>query len=550
MPRKESQPPPVAMPTQGAWVYSGRTSVATPWVEVPSQEGSEAAWLYAERSSYRPGDVVVLFISANVASLRMRIFRDGADRIQVHEETGIAAEFQPAPADAYMNGCQWRETCRWRIPGDMRSGAYLIEILNQDGNPDVPLGHHLIFVRSSAPVDKGRTLALVASTTTWQAYNDFGGANHYRGIHPNYTKGASPLLSPHRPWARGQVWLPDNAPRIASPDRPLRPRAARYESFEFAHANGFSRNYACSGWASYERHFVRWAEQNGYAVDIFAQEDIHHDADTLLPYRCAVFVGHCEYWSAEMRDTVHRFLDHGGAVARFAGNFLWQVRIDPESGQQTCYKYNAHDLDPVAKGPDTTRLTSAWEDPLVGRPGATTFGVNALRGIYAGGLGAMAPRGARGLLVFRPDHWALEGTGLTYADMFGDEHNIFSYEVDGLDYTFEDGLPVPLGSDGAPEGLEIVAMNWATLAESGLPEHRYAHAIGDGDAVFRARMLAGNTEPESVLKHSRGSGMVVCFESGNGRVFTAGTCEWVCGLTGNDFYTTKITKNVLDAFLA
>src|SRR5690606_33769967 len=116
---------------------------------------------------------------------------------------------------------------------------------------------------------------------------------------------------------------------------------------------------------------------------------------------------------------------------------------------------------------------------------------------------------------------------------------IFSYEVDGLDYTFEAGLPVPLGTDGAPAGLEILAMAWATLTEGGLPEHAHAQAIGDSDAVYRARLLAGSTDPESVRRHSRGSGVVVSFDSGKGKVFTAGTCEWLCGLTGRDFYTTR-----------
>jgi hypothetical protein len=162
----------------------------------------------------------------------------------------------------------------------------------------------------------------------------------------------------------------------------------------------------------------------------------------------------------------------------------------------------------------------------------------------------MAPRAARGFTVFRPDHWCFEGTGLGYAEMFGDEHNIFSYEVDGLSYTFDDGLPVPVGDDGAPDGLQILAMGWATLAETGLKEHKYAQAIGNADAVFRASLLADNTDAESVAKHSRGSGVMVNFRSGTGEVFTAGTCEWVVGLKENDFYTSRITRNVLDRFLS
>lgn len=529
-------------------LFSGRSSVASAWVEVPAEDGAKAAWLYSDRASYRAGEAVTLFISANVPKICIRISRDGAEKVLAYEATGQDAVFQPTPADAYMNGCRWKESHRWSIPPATCSGAYLIEVFEDGRLSGEPLGHHLVFVRGADFGDGSRRLVLVASTSTWQAYNDFGGANHYRGVHAGYAKGASPVLSTERPWSKGQIWAPENAPRISSLRRPERPMPARYDAFEYAHAYGFARNYACSGWGNYERHFVAWAERNGYELDILTQDDIHDDRDVLLPYRCAVFVGHCEYWSAQMRQTVHRFLDQGGNVARFAGNFLWQIRTDLGNRQQICYKYDALERDPVVKSGDMSHLTSAWEDPLVGWPGAATFGVNALRGMYAGGLGAMAPRAPRGFIVFRPGHWAFEGTGLAYAEMFGDAHNIFSYEVDGLEYTFTHGLPVPLGSDGAPEGLEILAMGWATLTEGGLPEHRDFHAIGDGDAIFRARMLEGDTSPEAVDRNSRGSGMVVSFQSGKGRVFTAGTCEWVCGLVGNDFYTTRITRNVLDAF--
>jgi hypothetical protein len=528
-------------------VFSGRRSVASTWVEVPSRDCVPTAWLYSDRIAYRSGDEVVLFISANVPRIDIRIYRDGAKRELVHEALGREGVFQDCPADAYMNGCRWAESYRWPTHRHMESGGYLVEVRDHD-QPDLPgIGHHLVLIRGHGGTDD--RLALVAATATWRAYNDFGGANHYRGIHPSYTQGSSPVLALDRPWCRGQVWLPEDAPRLASADRPRAPRPARYEAFEYAHANGFARNYAASGWASFERLFVQWAEENGYKLDIFCQEELHEDRDILNDYRCVVFVGHCEYWSREMRETVHAFLDQGGNVARFAGNFLWQIRLDEATRQQVCYKYNARTYDPVADTKQYETLTSAWEDPLVDWPGAATFGVNALRGIYAGGLGAMAPRAPRGFQVFAPEHWAFERTGLGYAEMFGDEHNIFSYEVDGLNYTFRDGLPEPVGDDGAPAGLRIIAMGWATLAESGLPEHRYAHAIGATDAVLRATILEGKVDEESVARHSRGSGMIVSFRMGAGEVFTAATCEWVNGLKGRDFYTSQITKNVLDRFM-
>ncbi|SEP99376.1 hypothetical protein SAMN03159444_00890 [Pseudomonas sp. NFACC02] len=513
------------------------------WVEVPSEAGPAAAWCYSDQRSYRPGDTVRLYLSSNSAQVKLRIYRDAALVRTVHETGWLDACFHPLPERVYEHGCQWPVFMQWPIPADVEPGAYGVEILD---SADSVLGHHLFIVKAAHK--RPHALALVAATSTWAAYNDWGGANHYFGLHPQTPRGRSPVLSTQRPWARGQVWLPKDAPRSVNAKRPGKPGPARYEFIEWASLNGFSKYYALAGWASYERPFVIWAEQQGYVIDILTQDDLHRDPHALEGYVCAVFVGHDEYWTRDMRDHVDAFVEEGGKIARFAGNFMWQIRLESGGHRQIAYKYDAVAFDPVAET-DPGALTSAWEDPRVGHPGASTFGVNALRGIYAG-FGGMAPRSPRGYTVFRPQHWAFEGTGLGYADSFGEDASIFGYEVDGLEYTFVDGLPQPLGTDGAPPGLEILAMGWATNAEQGRPEDAYSFMLGDGDARYRASILAPDLCQASIEQHSRGAGMVVHFHKGRGEVFTAATCEWVHGLMLGDSYTVTITQNVLNTFLA
>ncbi|MFC4275204.1 N,N-dimethylformamidase beta subunit family domain-containing protein [Achromobacter aloeverae] len=512
------------------------------WVEVPSQEGVAAAWCYSDHRSYLPNDVVRLHVSSNRDRVGLKIYREGAKRILVHQ-TGIhPASFHAVPDRAYERGCDWPVFSQWTIPADTPSGAYLVEVV--DAN-DVPLGHHVFIVRALRK--REHALVLVAATCTWAAYNDWGGANHYFGMHPDTPRGRAPILSAQRPWARGQAWLPPDAPRSVNTKRPDKAGPVRYEFIEWAAAHGFSKYYALAGWASYERLFLMWAEKHGYVVDLITQDDLHHDHGALDGYRCAVFVGHDEYWSREMRDHVDAFVEGGGNVARFAGNFMWQIRLEAGGTRQVAYKYDARTRDPLA-ATQPALMTSAWEDPLVNHPGASTFGVNGLRGIYAG-FGGMARRGPRGFTVFRPEHWAFSGSGLGYADMFGDSVNIFGYEVDGLDYTFVDGRPEPLGTDGAPQGVEILAMGWATLSEAGRPEDAYSFMLGDRDTLFRASLLAPDATAESVQRHSRGSGMIVHFKKGAGQVFTAGTCEWIYGLSLGEEAAETITNNVLVRFL-
>ena len=157
-----------------------------------------------------------------------------------------------------------------------------------------------------------------------------------------------------------------------------------------------------------------------------------------------MFVGHDEYWTWEMRDAVDAYVERGGRVARFAGNFMWQTRLEDDGARQVCYKYRARAEDPAYRGGDVTRATNSWEAPEIGRPGAATFGLNATSGLYAG-WGGCAPRGVRGFPIYRPEHWAFSGTGLYYGDMLGADSHIFGYEVDGLDHVIRNGLPEATG---------------------------------------------------------------------------------------------------------
>lgn len=517
------------------------------WVEVPRPDGHPSAWCYSGQRSYQPGDVVGLHVSATRSDLEMRIYRDGLQEETVHTEHLTSVGFQPVPADAYQSGCGWATTTTWTIPDQVNPGPYLVEFRDPSAPATArPLGHHFFVVR--APRPRPDALVQVLATCTWSAYDDWGGASHYFGLHPGSARGRSPVLSSHRPWARGQVWLPEGAPRMVSGARPRGPQPPRYEFAEWAYLHGYAKYYAASGWATYERHFFRWAEAHGHQVDLLVQEDLHSDPAALTPYRCAVFAGHDEYWTARMRDHVDRYVEGGGHVARFAGNFMWQIRLEDDGASQVAYKYDASRRDPVAGTESHHLLTGAWEDPEVGNPGATTFGVNALRGMYAG-FGAFAPRSSRGYTVFRPDHWSLHGTGLGYADTLGDEAAVFSYEVDGLDYEFRDGLPHPSGTDGAPAGLEIVAMNWSTAAEDGRAVDRSYFMLGDGDARYRADIAGEPYTEQNRRRFARGAGMVVSFPRGDGEVFTAGTCEWVNGLQTGDPAVSTVTDNVLRRFL-
>ena len=543
-----SIPPNQGSPKRGSTVHvTWPNSVHENFYERPPTETSElGAWCYTDRLSYVPGDTVCIHTCTTSDRYDLTIYRDGAVRTDVVSERGMSGRFYATPLDCSVDGCKWPVAMRIEVPRQWKSGGYILHIRSY-GGADSFVDHHFPFaIRAPAPSTPDAIL-LLNCTSTWVAYNDWGGSNFYEGILGENRDRPTPVASTLRPFSRGFAWLPEGAPRIPLREPPKLGAALRYPHMEWAYANGFSKKYASAGWATYERNFLRWAETQGFTVDVATQHDLHRDPRILDGYRCVAIVGHDEYWSWQMRDAIEAYIESGGHVARFAGNFTWQIRLESDCTQQVCYKRQAEDSDPVRNTAQKHLLTTAWDDVAVARPGTLTFGLRAGSGIYAG-WGGCVPRGPGGFTVYRPEHWAFEGTDLYYGDQLGAEAKVFGYEVDGCDYTIRGGLPYPEGTDGAPDNLEIIAMGLATTYEADHGNLGSTFFMGSADAQGVAYQRLRRTDREAVDQVTRGAGMIVSFDRGKGAVFNAASCEWVAGLIARDPFVERLTLNVLMRF--
>jgi N,N-dimethylformamidase beta subunit-like protein len=504
-------------------------------------------WCYTDSIAYPSGATVHLYVSSTAASFHLVVARDGATTLPVIEREVRGARWQDTPEQCSVQGCGWAPSIEFRIGEDWSSGPYRITLTAKGRDGSELHGHHLFIVRPLAGAKPGRLLQ-IAATGSWVAYNTWGGSNHYQGITGPKRNQYATTVSIERPWCRGFVVLPEGAPRVPLAVTPAPGATPRYPHLEWAFANGYCNKYASSGWASYDKHFFHWAERSGFAVDLASQHELHFNPEILDGYDCLVFVGHDEYWTWEMRDAVDRYVERGGHVARFAGNFMWQTRLERGGKTQVCYKYRARAEDPVYRSADPSRTTGSWEASETGRPGALTFGLNATNGLYAG-WGACAPRGVRGFPVYRPEHWAFAGTGLCYGDLLGAEGHAFGYEVDGIDYLIRGGLPEPTETSGAPAGLQILALGLSSLMEERMDVPFGDRFLSDDDAKFVAEILIGDAGDAAVNRVKRGAGMIVNFTRGRGEVFHAGSCEWVAALLRRDRMIERVTENVITRYL-
>lgn len=248
-----------------------------------------------------------------------------------------------------------------------------------------------------------------------------------------------------------------------------------------------------------------------------------------------------------MRDSVDRFVENGGRAARFGGNFFWQIRLEDEGRRQIAYKYVAKERDPYMGTENEHLVSGLWDAAPVNRPGAGTFGVNGLSGVYSG-LGRCVGNGAAGYTIYRPRHWALAGANLGYGDVLGARSRIIGYEIDGVDHTFEDGLPFPTGNDGASRDISIIGLCLASNIEPDFDVWGERPYIGMHDYEFKSLSRYGDLSPESRDRASRGNGAMISWEKGAGEIFCAATCEWVAGLARGDWQVEVVTRNVMDRF--
>jgi hypothetical protein len=501
------------------------------YYEMASADPARAqVWGYTDRISHGPGEVLRLHVMSSAAEVSVRIERDGLVPEVVHQAV-VPGGFAATPAECSVVGCGWPERFAMVIPDGWVSGVYRV-VLSVPGHTS----EHMFVLRAPAP--RGR-IAMVLATGTWCAYNDWGGSNHYQGLTGPSGNVFAAEVSVHRPWAKGFVRWPEDAPRIPHSTPPGGPPV--YPHMIYARAKGVSKKYASSGWAAFERPFALWCEAQGIALDYLTQHDLQQGAGCLEGYERVLIVGHDEYWTWEMRDALEHWVDAGGKVCRFAGNFYWQTRLSADLSVQTCYKTRAGVEDPVE---DRARMTDHWDHREIGRPATLTLGLTGSAGVYAG-WGRTAAHGAGGFTLYRPRHWALRGTGLGYGDVLGRESRIFAYEVDGVAYEMRHGLPFAAPEARLAGALEIIGMAPATTLAHSEGEHDRDPFIADEDAVEIAMSLFGRVDDETLARVTHGNGCMAEYRRGKGGVFNAGSCEWVAGLIARDRAVEVVTRNVL-----
>jgi len=497
---------------------------------------------YCWPQSIAPGGKVALHLSSAAGRpVRVEVARVGAERTVVFTDDEVAADDHPTPPDASAAGCGWPAATMVEVGPTWRSGYYEV-VLEIDVDGKTRRSHAFFVVRPAAGA-AGAPILLALATNTWQAYNDFGGRNLYNG---------GTTVSRQRPMTPGYLHKPPGVGRrvtvVHAPDRQMAAHVG------YLTLNRLSPWAGSAGWPDWEHPFLAWAEREGYAVDVVTNADLEDHPDLLTDPTCGrklfLSVGHDEYWSSAMRDTVEAFIAGGGNACFFSGNTsFWQVRHEdptPEGPAASMVGYKGFfKKDPVWDTDRVAELTSMWSDHAIERPENHLTGVSFARGGYHR-IGKVVSNGAGGYTVHRPGHWIFDGTGVGYGDLLGADAVVVGYECDGCAFTYDDGLPVPTGEDGTPANFEILGT--APAAHFTRETATRPPAPGEpSELEFIAARLFGTREPEAAERIRHGHAVLGTYTSpGGGTVITSGSTDWAHGLTGHSPQIEQITRNILD----
>ncbi len=259
---------------------------------------------YIGKESHRVGDVVQVCVHSTQKA-RATLLRLGKTLEEVERSQEIEPHEQSPVYDRWQ-GLRWQPNLEIETT-DLLPGAYCLVFRTVD-DPDVTYRVPLL-LRSA----KSRAVAVVASTNTWQAYNDFAGLSNYADhVSPwplSWAKRLMALLNiqfqigdrHHFP----SVPLPTNRPNDAI-DLDLRElQSCPIENFS---------HLLRAEWS-----LLRFLEEKDIEYNLYSDRDLAQapeitDADILI------FNTHSEYWSEEMIGRLQAYLFSGGQALFVSGN--------------------------------------------------------------------------------------------------------------------------------------------------------------------------------------------------------------------------------------
>ncbi len=304
---------------------------------------------------------------------------------------------------------------------------------------------------------------------------------------------------------------------------------------------------------------LKWLADNGYDYDVAGDVDLENYS-FLARYKLLIPVGHGEYWTTKMADSLREFRDNGGNIAFMTGNTMyWRSRYNSASQTLETYKLAWLGIDPfyrpTAVDYDPANVSTYFQPSLLTgnakRAGSEKYDnikILGIHGDYVSGVG--------GYKLYNTDRsevsWIFDGVDVSDGDLLGDKVGLDesrgllnpevgvagSIETDRVEYSMVNGKPVASPSSGAPDNLIILGIGDMTSRRH-KDSDAYTRLPGKG-----AVMSIYNAKPDKYPQWGQGA-----------TVLHTGSWNWSkkgldSQLSYYDPRVARITRNIIDRMSA
>lgn len=435
---------------------------------------------------------------------RLTLWRYGLQRDFVRllgwfDEHGPRAVMQITPDGDYtQTGVRWNEQGYGSlhhtqfVAGPERSGLYYLHAKGEVS------GEFFSFPWVVAPTTPQSQIAVLASSNTWNAYNNFGGRSNYinsNELPPKPTVNARLDMIRYTMAGSFNTWsFQDNEYAPLSFDRPeLGNKVLENEEV----TDPIKGRLAC-GCAPAEWRLLGWMEREGIEYDYYAEAQLHDGQLDLDAYKILIISVHPEYWSTPMFTRVQTWVhERGGRLMYLGGNGLnCEIEFLDDSTMK-CLSHLAPEGGELGmRDPDDPET---YYESRMHR--STKESEASLLGVVTTHTGIMTAAPYR---VLDAPHWIFEGTGLQNGDLFGEENQ--QERVNGG----ASGHETDKMSPSSPPGTALLAK--------------------------------GTNQDEG------GAEIVVYETESGGAVYSVGSITYGASLLVDD-HVSKITANVINRFL-
>lgn len=290
-----------------------------------------------------PGDKISVYVHAPV-HYKAILYRHGAEKKKIKELGEYPTQLQCVPNGFFVEaGLDWDVSFQFQIPQQADPGLYsiLLESENQE-----PFALPLIIATLKNQWGKKSKLLVLASNTTWQSYNLWGGRSRYRNFESTISRD---YKREYLPWIKNVILKfteiiplsirlklkkmigknhPDWMFKRLSIRRPFTNCFLEQEQPESL----FTNHLAAGEW-----RVLAWLEKNKILYDFIPGQLLHKNSDLLSHYQAILLNTHCEYWTPEMFQSVkfHHF-EKGLWILNVSGNSIYREIEFYDDGSTRC----------------------------------------------------------------------------------------------------------------------------------------------------------------------------------------------------------------------